>query len=792
MQRTMNMIRPLLLIAALLTSACENSDPLAAPTSPTAGGGNANPTIGVPSNATPPPASPLPATISIDEQTVVVATAAGRTEITRDSFGLRFTDAAGTPVLQSAAQPALPFTVRPADVQRAPGGVDTPDTAPLYAPISFLVGTATQLQFPASFWVGNMLAANATGTEYQLTEVQEVRTTARGVEMTVATSDPTGRVATVTVESDENGSFAVSVRLSSVNQDVPLIAAAFASPVDESFRGFGGRRDRINQRGQDFINWAEEFSQSQEDADAPNDGSSGVFQEGYQFPSGPQGAYYVQSQFISPDRYGFLLDRDELSHWRMASDRDDAWMVEVAGAELDFLVVPGDSADVIDRLTSITGRHRLPPDWALGPMLSEAVQAGGEPAAVYAADVLESLDMIEALDLDVSAFIFEGWVGLQDAGAYEPVIARLQAMGIQPLSYYRPWVASGDDHLERHEAYAEAIDGGYFAKNALGEDFLFGSPLVENGHSGLIDFTNPDALRWWIDGIIDGLDDGIEGFMQDFGEQTFVQMVFADGSEGLAMHNRYARLYHEATRLAFDGFEAANPDRQPWFFVRMGYSGRPGSAAYESASWPGDNTVDWSPASGIRSVIPDMLNRAIGGAYGFVSEIGGYIDVSGSADTELLVRWAQLGSMSPVHRLHGGPVNGTHMPWRVSDQAVTEYKRTARRHRAAQPMIMNLWREALETGMPITRPMWLAFPDDATAASLDQQYMFGPDILVAPVLDEGARQWEVYFPAGCWRHPETGDTHNGPGFETIDAPLEFLPYYFRCGTAPFPVPAGGF
>ena len=778
-------------IAALALCACGQSNPP---------GGNATPPTGSTPDAAPgtvtapPPAAPLLATVLTDDEHITVRTAAGAVEVDRAPFALSFENADGDVVLASTPQPATPLLLRPADVQRAPGGGDTADAPALYAPISFLVGTAVQQQFAASFWVGNMLAATSSGVEYQLTDVQSVSETANGVSMVVATSDPTGRVANVLVESDQNGSFSVSVRLNPVNQDVPLISAAFASPADESFRGFGGRRDRIDQRGQDFINWAEEFSQTPEAADfASQDGAvpNPLFLAGYQFPTGPQGAYYVQSQFISPGRYGFLLDRDELSHWRMASDRDDAWAVEVAGGALDFVVVPGESANAINRLTGLTGRHRLPPDWAFGPMLSDAVQSGGEAAAVYAADVQESLDMIEALDLDVSAFIFEGWVGLQDAGTYESTIARLQAMDIQPLTYYRPWVAQGDDHLERHEAYQEAIDGGFVATNAAGEPFLFGSPLVENGQAALIDFTNPEARVWWKDQIKETLDDGVVGFMQDFGEQTFVDMVFADGSTGLEMHNRYAVLFHETTREAFDEWIADNGG-DPWFFVRMGYSGRPGSPAFESSSWPGDNTADWGRASGIGSVIPDMLNRSIGGAYGFVSEIGGYIDTFGQIDTELLVRWAQLGSMSPVHRLHGGPVNGTHMPWRISPEAVTEYKRTARRHRAAQPMIKRLWAEALQTGMPITRPLWLAFPDDPVAATQDQQFMLGPDVLAAPVVEPGATTWDVYFPAGCWRHPETGDTFTGPATETVDAPLDFLPYYFRCGTTPFPVPAGGF
>jgi len=258
------------------------------------------------------------------------------------------------------------------------------------------------------------------------------------------------------------------------------------------------------------------------------------------------------------------------------------------------------------------------------------------------------------------------------------------------------------------------------------------------------------------------------------------------------MHNRYAVLFHKATREAIDEYTAEHPDREPWFFVRNGYSGRPGSAAYESASWPGDNTADWSRASGIGSVIPDMLNRSIGGAYGFVSEIGGYVDLPERPEKELLIRWAQLASLSPVHRLHGGPINGTHMPWRYDAETVAAYRATAHRHIAAQPLIMDLWRRAEATGMPITRPLWLAYPNDPEAVTREQQFLLGEDVLVAPVVTDGARQRQVYFPEGCWRHPEDGRRFDGPATRQVDAPLDALPYFFRCGTTPFPVPDGGF
>ncbi len=714
----------------------------------------------------------------------------GRVEIRRAPFGLDFSDARGRSVLRSAAAPSANLAIRPLNPQRLPGGADVPELSPLYAPVSFLVGGSVNLTFPATFWVGNLLASASSGLEYRLDTVQEpIQRLPNGVRFTVSTTDPSGRLAEVTVLADAANTFRVSVRLSPVNNAVALIAAAFESPAGEAFRGFGGRRNKIDQRGEQFLNWSEEFQLTPDFLEFPV--LAPVAGENYQFPTGAQGAYYVQSLFVSSENYGFLLERDELSNWRMASGRDDAWSVEVAGAELDFVVAPGDARQAIGSLTQLTGRHRVPPRWTLGPMLSEAVQTSLEGIEGYNDKVQESLTKIRELELPVTAFIFEGWAGLQRIGTYQQVVDDLTALGIRPLTYFRAFLGQTDDALEESDAYEEAMKQGYVVKNVLGLPYLFGSPLGTSGLAALIDFTNPAAVQWWKGRIKRALAQGSQGFMQDFGEQTAADMVFHDGSTGIQMHNRYAVLYHRATREAFDEYRAENRQSavEPWFFVRNGYSGRPGSAAFESASWSGDNTTDWSRASGLGAVIPDMLNRAIGGAYGFVTEIGGFIDLAGRPSKELLIRWSHHASLMPVHRLHGGPINGTHMPWRYDAETVAEYRRSAQRHIAAQPLILNLWREAEATGIPITRPLWLAYPDDPVAARQDQQFMLGPDVLVAPVVERGAVSRAVYFPTGCWQHPEDDSRFNGPAMQTVTAPLGYLPYYFRCGTQPFVVPA---
>jgi alpha-D-xyloside xylohydrolase len=280
---------------------------------------------------------------------------------------------------------------------------------------------------------------------------------------------------------------------------------------------------------------------------------------------------------------------------------------------------------------------------------------------------------------------------------------------------------------------------------------------------------------------------GADGFMQDFGEQVLSDMHFHDGETGATMHNRLPVLYDQATREVVNAYERTHPGRHIFFFTRAGYTGTPGDAAYESANFPGDETTDWSRASGLASLTTDMLGRAIGGAYGYTTDIGGYFDVGPYKPTtkELFIRWAEWAALSPLFRLHGSAAAGTHGPWTFDRQTVKIYEAVTALHLRARPLILKLWAQADRTGMPVTRPLWLQYPHDPRAAKQDQEWLLGPHVLVAPVVTQGATTRSVYFPAGCWRRPPSAQRFHGPSSHTVAAPLNQLPYFFKCGTHPF-------
>jgi alpha-glucosidase (family GH31 glycosyl hydrolase) len=125
------------------------------------------------------------------------------------------------------------------------------------------------------------------------------------------------------------------------------------------------------------------------------------------------------------------------------------------------------------------------------------------------------------------------------------------------------------------------------------------------------------------------------------------------------------------------------------------------------------------------------------------------------------------------------------MPWDYDTETEAIWTQMANLHIRAKPLILKLWSDAQTTGLPITRPLWLVFPDDREGYKQDQEFMLGDDVLVAPVVMQGATSRDVYFPQGCWQHGDSGAQFNGPKHQSVDAPLASLPYFFRCGTKPF-------
>jgi sulfoquinovosidase len=733
-------------------------------------------------------AGAAPAAVQVREDRVVIEGAQVRAVVQRAPYALRIERPDGTAVVRTLEATGAPPQLSAAVPDEPGGGNALPDGGDRYEPLTFEVGGSAPVQYPASPWVGNLLVSARAGALHAATRVLEARAEGDAAELVVATTDADRRWL-VRLEPDGRQGIRVRARITP-DAGVTAVAESFASPAGEAFQGFGGRHDELDQRGSDFHSYIDEQAQGagplQPLADqVPNGGK-----ERYLFPNGPESAFYQSASFVSSRAYGFLLASTELARFRLATPRrPDAWQVDVAGPAIDYSIFAGrDEKDAVGALTAVTGRHRVPPEWALGPTLYRGIRvlsAESDDAETYERKVRADLAEFDRDPPPMTSYALEGW-DLMSRGQTKALVAEIRKRGLRPMAYLRSYTSPDPGRAERPEVFTTALANGYLTETPLGTPFLFGSTFIA-GPAGLIDFTKPAARAWWRGRVREVLDLGFDGFMQDFGEQVLEDMRFADGSTGKAMHNAYPTLYHRTTREVVEEWERENPDRgKVFFFTRTGYSGRPGSPAFEQSNFPGDETTDWSRASGLGSLVTDMLNRALGGAYGYNTDIGGYADsITGPVTKELFIRWSQAAALMPVHRVHNSSSTGTKMPWSFDAEARRLYTATAQLHTDARPLILRLWREAERTGVPMTRAMTLEHPGEPGARGRDQQFHLGPDVLVAPVVTEGARTKEVWFPPGCWSSPETGERFTGPREVRVAAPLDRLPWFVRCGKRPF-------
>jgi sulfoquinovosidase len=754
--------------------------------------------------------------VIIGEQ-IIVQDADARAVIERNPFRLKFVDpVTGETVLQQVPQ-GLPAPQPIGNADPEPGGFDFLPEHAVYEPLSFEVGGEADVQHPVFLFTGNMLAGAYAGVVHHATQVRAARATAdgKGVLMTVATTDPT-RDLTVRIELDKGS--AIRVRANPSNRaGVMAMGDSFVSTANEAFHGFGGRHNTINQRGQAFYGWVEEEGINANFLKPVIDQLDAAGRDRYIFPNGPHQAYYVQNLFMSSNPYGFLLNQTELSRWRMAADREDAWQVRSRSSSIDYSVAIGTPQKVAGTLGRINGRHRLPERWSMGPALKRNVQQGSESVASYTAKVRQDLQDIkfhmQNTGLRVEGYSFEGWDSM-DPAVVADINRQFNEIGVKTIGYVRAY-ANNDGVFDPQGFFEEAVLGGYCVQLAPGVPF----PGVAAGAACLIDFTNPAAVEWFRTRKLKKmLDLGFDGFMQDFGEQVLEPMRFHDGSTGVEMHNQYPVLYHRLTREFVDQYQADCPrltqgtytipsNNQSitplplpcgkfFMYTRTGFSGREGSVAYEDSNFPGDESTDWTPSTGIPSLTPDMLNRVIGGAFGFNTDIGGYFDqfAVDVLDDDLFGRWSQWAALTPFFRLHNSSGSGTRMPWVFTNGGYDAWKTAANLHVEARPLIRRLWQYGIEQGLPPTRPMWMAYPDDAQARVQEQQWMLGDNILVAPVVEKATTSKQVYFPAGTWvravydgsRWVASSDPSQritGPQQLTVPAPADQLPFYFRVADA---------
>ncbi|MCC6940946.1 MAG: alpha-glucosidase [Novosphingobium sp.] len=465
--------------------------------------------------------------------------------------------------------------------------------------------------------------------------------------------------------------------------------------------------------------------------------------------------------------------------------------VDVWSGAARFEVFASDGPQgLVAQLSTRFGRQPELPDWAIGGAIV------GLKSGVSSFDRLERFIAAGAA---VSGLWCEDWAGIREttfgrrlfwdwhsgarsADRYPDLAARiagLNARGIRFLAYANPYIAVDGD------LYEEARAGGHFCLN-LDDDAVH---LVDFGEfdCGVVDFTREETRAWFAERILgrEMLDIGISGWMADFGEYLPTNLRLADGSDAMEAHNRWPVLWAEVNARAV---ASRGKTGDAVFFMRAGFSGVQGHCPL---LWAGDQSVDFTRHDGIGTVITGALSAGlVGNAYSH-SDCGGYTSLHGNVRTaELMERWCELAAFAPVMRSHEGNRPDDNLQYDSNDALLACFARWSRVHAHLAPYVRHLCHEASAQGLPAQRPLFLHYPNDPALFTVQDQFLYGADLLVAPVIEEGARQRTVILPGeGVWRHCWSGEDY-APGTYDIASPIGQPPVFYRPNSSFAPLFAG--
>lgn len=447
--------------------------------------------------------------------------------------------------------------------------------------------------------------------------------------------------------------------------------------------------------------------------------------------------------YLSSRGYGVFVNHPEKVSFEVGSEKVERVGFSVPGEALEYFVIAGPSpTEVLDRYTALTGRPALPPAWSFGLWLTTSFTTDYDEETVTG-----FVDGMAARDVPLHVFHFDcfwmkgfHWIDLQwDPDVFpdpKGMLERLHAKGLKICVWINPYVA------QRSSLFREAVDKGYLLKKPDGG--VFQRDLWQAG-MGLIDFTNPEACRWYREKLAALVDMGVDSFKTDFGEQVPVDVVYHDGADPVKMHNYYTFLYN---KTVFEVLEEKLGEGEAALFARSATVG----GQQFPVHWGGDCTATFeSMAESLRG----GLSLGLSG-FGFWShDMGGF---ENTASPDVYKRWVAFGCLSSHSRLHGSA--SYRVPWLYDEESVAVLRQFAKLKCRLMPYIYQKAVEAHRSGQPVMRAMAYEFAGEPGCAALDRQYMLGEALMVAPVLDPDG--WvEYYLPDGLWTDFFTGERKRG-------------------------------
>jgi len=499
----------------------------------------------------------------------------------------------------------------------------------------------------------------------------------------------------------------------------------------------------------------------------------------------------VSIPFLLSNRgYGFLWNNPAVGRLELGAN-GTRWIAE-ATSQLDYWITAGDTpGDIVREYTAVTGRAPMLPEFAAGFWQCKLRYQTQDELLRVAREY-----KARGLPLSVIVIDFFHWTKFGD-WRFDPrdwpdpasMARELEQLGVKVM--VSVWPALSPDSAN----FRAALRQGWLLRNLRGQpaQMAFKDRYTDGRvYLAYYDATHPGARKFIWQQVKQGYyDHGIKVYWLDACEPEMYPVQIDNlryyAGDGRAVANAYPQMHASAF---YDGMRAEG-ESDIIFLARSAWAG---SQRYGAAVWSGDIQSTWEA---LQAQVPAGLNIGLSGIPWWTTDIGGFFggDIQSEYFRELIVRWFQYGAFCPLFRLHGyrlpyGEISasgGDNEVWSFGEPAYSIIREVMLLRERLRPYVMRLMQAAHEQGDPPMRPLFYDFPGDPAAWSIEDEFMFGPDALVAPVLHAGARSRAVYLPAGAtWTDAWSGQVHAGGATLIADAPLERIPLFLRNG-APLPI-----
>jgi alpha-glucosidase len=540
-----------------------------------------------------------------------------------------------------------------------------------------------------------------------------------------------------------------------------FVAAAKKLGFDEHFYGLGEKAARLDKRRGSFVNW---------NSDTPG------------YIEGKDPIYQTIPFYIGLQRgiaYGIFFDNSYRSYFDFGrSSNQRAWF-GAEGGEMNYYFFAGPSIKkIVGRYADLTGHMPLPPVWALGNQQSRWSYYPDTMVEQVVSEYRKRDLPLDVVHLDIDYMNGYRVFTFDKERFPDPkrLTERLLRQGVKVVTIVDPGVKHQPNQRGYH-VYDEGVEKNFFQRRRNGDLFV---PKVWPGDSVFVDYTLPEARRWWGDLHRVYTDNGIAGIWNDMNEPADFVDQTGKNQLDVVSHDEGEKTTHAKNRNTFallmsrstyEGLERLQPDRRPFVITRAAYAG----IQRYATMWIGDTNSTWEA---LALNIPMFTSLGLSGEPFVGSDVGGFI---GRGSGELLVRSYQVSFLAPFCRNHKVIDGYDQEPWRFGKYYEDIIRKYLKLRYALLPFLYTTLEESHRSGVPLFRPLLLNYQDDSNTYNLDDQFMIGDDLLLAPVVKPDVTRRLVYLPAGAWYDYWNNKRYTGGTMISVEAPLDVVPMFVRAG-----------